>query len=294
MPRANFRLQPASAVAADPPADVRLMNATASVLYTLLAIALAAVALHWAVRLPAFAIRQIEVHGEVTRNSVATIRASALPRLSGNFFTLDLRQAQRAFESVPWVRHAVLRRVWPNRLSVRLEEHRPAALWGERAETSRLVDRQGEVFEANLGDLEDDDLPALQGPDGSAPQALALIGRLKPLFARLDDGIDSLALSGRGSWRAELASGAVIEIGRGSEDEVVARCERFVATVTQMTSRYGRRVEYADLRHHDGYALRMRGITTLAPPVASAPAPAAVAKKKPALAKPPAAGARGA
>lgn len=278
MPRANVRLSSASSVA-ELPVDVRLMNGTATLLYALLALALAALALHWAVRQPAFAIRRIEVHGEVARNTEATLRAHAMPKLAGNFFTLDLHQAERAFESVPWVRHAVLRRVWPDRLSVRLEEYRPVALWGEREDTNRLVDERGEVFEANVGDVEDDDLPALHGPDGSAPQALSLIKRLKPVFARLKDGVDTLAQSGRGSWRADLTSGARVELGRGSEDEVVARAERYADTVGQMTSRYDqRRVEYADLRHNDGYALRLRGITTV--PAATS-APAAPPRKKP-------------
>jgi cell division protein FtsQ len=37
-----------------------------------------------------------------------------------------------------------------------------------------------------------------------------------------------------------------------------------------MTSRYQRAFEYADLRHEQGYALRLQGITT-----GTAPAPAA-------------------
>ena len=287
MPRPNVYADPAS-LAAALPADVRLMNGTASLLYALLALAVAAIALHWAVRLPAFALRGVSVQGEVTRNSVSTIRSNALPRLEGTFFTLDLKQAQQAFESVPWVRHAVLRRVWPSRLTVKLEEHRPAALWGEGEDTRKLVNHLGEVFEANLGDVEDDDLPTLQGPDGSAPQALALYARLKTVFARLDQTIDVLALSGRGSWHAELADGATIELGRGSEDEVVARAERFAATLTQVTSRYQRPIEYADLRHRDGYALRLRGITTTLTPPPAPPAPRAATPRAPAPAHTPA------
>ena len=103
MPRANLSVSPSSFASADLPADVRLMNGTATVLYVLLGLALAAAALHRAVRLPAFAIQRIEVSGEVTRNTPATIRAHAMPKLKGNFFTLDLQQAQQAFESVPWV-----------------------------------------------------------------------------------------------------------------------------------------------------------------------------------------------
>jgi cell division protein FtsQ len=32
-----------------------------------------------------------------------------------------------------------------------------------------------------------------------------------------------------------------------------------------VTSRFQRPLEYADLRHHDGYAVRLKGITTVIP-----------------------------
>ena len=75
-----------------------------------------------------------------------------------------------------------------------------------------------------------------------------------------------MELTGRGSWVARLDSGAVVELGRGTDDEVLARTTRFLKTLTQVTARYGRRpdaVETADLRHPDGYALRLRGVSTV-------------------------------
>ena len=54
-------------------------------------------------------------------------------------------------------------------------------------------------------------------------------------------------------------------MGRGSDDEVLGRTTRFVATVRQVTSRYQRPLEYADLRHQDGYAVRLKGISTTLP-----------------------------
>ena len=161
------------------------------------------------------------------------------------------------------MRQAVVWRVWPNRLRVRLEEQHPVALWeGEQPADDKLVNNFGEVFEANLGDVEDDALPTLRGSAGSSAHMLALLGRLAPVLAKLDLRIETLALSGRGSWRAELDRGAAIELGRGSDAEVIARTERFVATLTQVTQRYQRPLEFADLRHNDGYALRLKGITT--------------------------------
>ena len=62
---------------------------------------------------------------------------------------------------------------------------RPAALWAGDANLERLVNNQGEVFEANLGDVEDESLPTLKGPEGSAAQMLALLRRLAPVLAPL-------------------------------------------------------------------------------------------------------------
>jgi cell division protein FtsQ len=242
--------------------DVRLMNATAQLLVVVGGVLLLVVALLWLARQPVFALRAIRIEGDVTRNSVSTIRANAMPQLAGNFFTLDLAKAQAAFQSVPWVRQAIVMRRWPNRLVVRLEEHRATALWSNENGDDKLVNSFGEVFEANLGDVEDDSLPTLQGPEGSSAQMLAMWTRLGPVFATLDAHVDALALSGRGSWRADLDTGAEVELGRGSEDEVIERSQRFVSTVTQVTQRYQRPLQYADLRHNEGYAVRLKGIST--------------------------------
>ncbi len=243
--------------------DVRLVNAAASVLAALGVLLVAAAAVLWVARQPFFAIRSISVDGDVGRNSVSTIRANAAPRLAGNFLTLDLAAVRRAFESVPWVRRAVVQRVWPNRLRVRLEEHQPVALWGGGEPGSeKLVNSFGEVFEANVGDVEDDTLPTLEGPEGSSAHVLAVLGKLGPAFAPLEARVDALRLSSRGSWQATLDNGAVVEIGRGSDDEVMARTARFVSTVRQVMQRYQRPLEYADLRHTDGYAVRLKGVST--------------------------------
>jgi cell division protein FtsQ len=242
------------------------MHHTSNLLFVLAGVLLAAMAVLWWVRQPVFALRSIRIDGDMTRNSVATIRVNAVPKLRGNFFSTDLQADQRAFESVPWVRHAVVQRVWPDRLAVRLEEHRPAAAWIGSDRNDRLVNTLGEVFEANVGDVEDDNLPELEGPEGSSLAMLDMLVRLQTLFVPREWHIDALRLSSRLSWRVELDNGAVIELGRGSHDEVIARTQRFIATVSQVPQPYRRPIEYADLRHRDGYALRLQGVTTTPPP----------------------------
>jgi cell division protein FtsQ len=248
------------------PMDVKLMNVTASILFAVFALLLAAALAGWASRRPVFSIHGITVSGEVAHNNAITLRANVAPRLSGSFFTLDLAAARLAFEAVPWVRQAVVRREFPDRLKVLLQEHKAVAYWGTEGD-SRLVNNFGEVFEANTGEVEQDALPRLNGPDGQAPQVLAMYQALRGLFEDMDLSLDQIELSVHGGWRVHLESGAAIELGSGSMTEVLARTQRFLKTLTQVTSRYGRKpdaLETADLRHEEGYAVRLRGVTTLA------------------------------
>lgn len=246
------------------PMDVRLMNITATVLFAACGLVLAAALGWWLLRHPVFAIGGIVVQGDVAHNSAATLRANVAPRLTGNFFTVDLQQARAAFEAVPWVRQAVVKRQFPNKLRVQLQEHQPEAFWGGDSE-SRLVNSFGEVFEANPGDVEQDGMPRLAGPEGTAAQVLAVYRGLKPMLERLDLAIEQVVLTGRGGWTVGLDGGATVELGRGTTEEVLARSQRFAQTLTQVTSKYGRRPEAlvtADLRHTDGYAVKLRGVAT--------------------------------
>ena len=246
------------------PFDIKLMNMAASALFAIGLVLFAAAGAWWAVRHPLFSIAGITVQGEVTHNSAPTLRANVAPQLAGNFFTLDLAAARKAFESVPWVRRAVVRREFPNRLRVLLQEHHAVAFWGDESE-SRLLNEHGEVFEANVGDVEQDDLPRLAGPDAEGAQVLATYRALVPLVGAVDLGVRQLVLTPRGNWQVELDNGAVVELGRGTAAEVAARTQRFVHTVTQVASRYGRTpaaLVSADLRYGEGYALKLRGVAT--------------------------------
>ncbi len=254
------------------PLDVKLMNLTASVLFVGCALAVLAAGAWWVLRYPGFAIARIVVQGELVHNNAVTLRANVGPHLVGNFFTVDLRAAREAFEQVPWVRSAQVRRVYPASLRVELQEHDAVAFWGPES-GSAMVNSQGEVFEANVGDVEQEGLPRLLGPQGSSAEALKMVGLLQPVFEPLGLEVEELELTGRGGWRARLDSDAVVELGGGTPEEVVQRTQRFARTLTQVAAQYGRRVdalESADLRHAGGYALRLRGVTTVIPDAAGA------------------------
>jgi cell division protein FtsQ len=260
----HMRPRPKENTSVTVPLDVKLMHMAASFMFVGLVVG-ALVGGVWAlVQLPAFALRGITVLGDVEHNNEVTLRANVVTKFTGNFFTADLGRVRSAFESVPWVRLASVQREFPNRLRVTLQEHKPVAYWGDDGE-QRLVNSYGEVFETNVGDLDDDKLPRLSGPDSQSQQVLEMYLALQPTFKALSLPVHSLALTDRGSWRAKVAHGAVIELGRGGVDEVMVRVQRVSQTLAQVTNKLGRKVtsiESADLRHDNGYALRVRGVST--------------------------------
>lgn len=246
------------------PLDIRFMNGL-SMAFGLLFVGMALVLVtSWLFRQPLFNLSAITVRGDVVHNNAVTLRANVAPRLTGNFFTVNLDQTRAVFESVPWVRKAVVQRQFPDRLKVVLQEHQAVAYWGPEGDT-RLVNSFGEVFEANQAEVESTDLPQLNGPSGQTPLVLQAYHQLSSQFEKLDMQLERLELTGQGSWRARLENGAALELGHGTVDDLEGRTQRFLATLTQVSSRYGRDLESADLRYSNGYALKLKGVTTLNP-----------------------------
>lgn len=255
------------------PLDVRLMGWAANGLFAVvLVMGLGAVA-WWVARHPVWTLAGITVVGDVEHQSAVALRTHLGSRLEGSFLTVDLQEVQRLFQAAPWVRQARVQREFPNRLRVTLEEHEAVAWWGE-AGSGRLVNRYGEVFEAHPEDVQTDRWSELAGPVDRAAQVYGLYQALAPVFERMGSDLERLELNARGSWKAVLDGGARIELGRGESQAIVARAEQFAGTVPTLALRYGQRdIETADLRYPNGYAVRMRGVTTLteAPPPVPAP-----------------------
>lgn len=249
---------------AELPLDIKLMTVATRALVVLLGVLVAAALALWVLRHPVWTVRAITVQGDVVHQNAVTFRAQLATQmkssLSGSFLTLDLQQVRQLFEAVPWVRRAVVQRDFPNRLKVTIEEHQAVAWWGESG-SGRLVNTLGEVFEASPD--EGDELPELAGPEHESTQVWSLFRRLQTEFGRLEMGVTRLQLNERGSWSAELDSGARIELGRGTPEELLARVQRFTATLSQLSARYPGALQSVDLRYPNGYALRVRGVTTV-------------------------------
>ncbi len=251
--------------------EARTINLIANTLAVLAVAALLLAGVAWVAQRPYFNLAAVELEpmpdSELHYVSPGAVRSAIAGRFKGNFFTVDLDEAREVFESVPWVRHATVRRIWPNTLRVRIEEQQPLALWNE----NQMINTWGEAFTANTGELEDEDaLPQFAGPDGAERLVVQRYAELARWFAPLDLHVKKLELSPRYAWKAVLSNGMTLDLGRDPGADApdpnglpgalpfAARIQRFVQVWPGVAGRLeGRTVTGADLRYPNGFALAL-------------------------------------
>lgn len=245
--------------------DIKILNAVTNALASLCVLALLTAGFWWLAQRPMFAIRTIVVQGmestELRHVNALTVKGAAVPRINGNFFTTNLDAVRTAFEAVPWVRKAAVRREWPNKLVVSIEEHQPLGTWGE---DGRLLSVKGDVFTANLAEAEvDGKLLEFDGPKGSEREVLARYAELYEWFKPIKLEPVSVQLSGRFAWSVKLDNGMKVKLGR---EHSSVNLKNLVARLTQaypqLMARTGNRIESVDLRYPNGLALKVGGMSS--------------------------------
>lgn len=228
----------------------RLLNLAADALYAAAAILLVAIVWHTALRVPQTPMRAVTLTGDLAHVDAQAVRGQLAGRIAGNFFGVNLDEVRRLVAELPWVRSVEVRREWPDRLVVRVEEHRALARWPG----ARLVSERGELFEGSS----DAPLPQLAGPPGSEREVTRRFLAMRELLAPLGVEPVQVALSARYAWQVKLANGLVLELGRDqARSPVEERLARFVAAYPRIAAALDRRLDYVDLRYPNGFAIRV-------------------------------------
>jgi cell division protein FtsQ len=206
-------------------------------------------AAHFIVHLPIFPLREVQVTGEATHLTQEQVREVINRELKGNFFTVDLAKVRAGFEKLPWVRSVNVRRHWPDRLEVAMEEHRPLARWGSTA----LVNSQGEVFEAAINSV----LPVFTGPEDMAAEVVERYAQFDAALEPLGRKVAQIRVSARRAWQLRLDDGMVIELGR---ENLEGRLAAFVAVYGRSIGQASPAPAYVDLRYSNGFAVKTPGL----------------------------------
>jgi cell division protein FtsQ len=206
---------------------------------------------------------QIEpVAGQTLKHiNKALVKRQVFETAQGNFFSVRLEDVKRGFESMPWVRHATVRRVWPNGLIVSIEEQRPFGTWGG-AESHELINNHGEVFAGRVSEVSDDvRLIDFHGPEDAGREVMSLYEKANNCFKPWGAEVTSLALTERYAWHIKLSNGMKVEFGRDEESSDKTLTEERVARLfkywPQVQEKWSNRIDAVDLRYANGFAVHL-------------------------------------
>lgn len=201
--------------------------------------------IYYAVHLPGlFPLQSVRLSAAPQRVDAAEVLQVMRNEVQGNFFTVDIERLRQSLEKLPWVRNVSIRREFPRRLEVQLEEYQALARWNNSA----LVDRQGEVFVAKSEQV----MPDFVGQDGTAVEVTQRYEQFSQQLAALDLQVARLVLSPRHAWQLLLSNGMLLELGR---EDMQQRLARFVEAYPYSLAPIQSRVKYVDLRYSNGFAV---------------------------------------
>jgi len=230
--------------------NVPLLRSITSALVAFSTLAVLYGAIYYAVHLPgSFPLHSVQMNAAPQRVAAEDVLQVVRGEVNGNFFTVDIERLRQSLEKLPWVRNVTIRREFPDRLLVALEEHRALARWNGAA----LVNTHGEVFVASS----EEPLPEFIGRDGDSFEVAQRYGEFRQQLAALNLQVAQLALSPRHAWRVILNNGMTLELGR---EEMQQRMARFVAAYPYSLAERAESVRYVDLRYRNGFALGSTGI----------------------------------
>lgn len=229
--------------------NANALNRLASLTYVLATLLIVYAVLWRTAQSEVFALREVRVVGSVVHVTRDQVDAVVSRELRGNFFTANLLATRNAFQKLPWVRQVNVRRRWPDRLEIEIQEHREFARWGDEA----LVNDLGEVFEGASNLI----LPAMVGPEGSSGEVFTHFAAFERALSPLGRKIAEIQLSERRAWRLRLDNGTVVELGRESTKE---RLARFVSVFERSVATLANAAGYVDLRYANGFAVRVNGL----------------------------------
>lgn len=200
-------------------------------------------------------ISQVSVQGELSYISQQAVQQRIAPYLTASFFTVDLAAMRSELEQMPWIARAEVRRIWPNQLTIQLEEQLPIARWGNEA----LLNNQGQAFTPReLANYEN--LPQLFGPQRAQQKVMQQYQLFSQMLRPLGFSVARLELRERGSWFLTTgvnSAGQSIELLLG-RDHLLEKMRRFVSAYEKTLKPDIANIARIDLRYANGLAVGWR------------------------------------
>jgi cell division protein FtsQ len=194
------------------------------------------------------AIDEVKITGQSETSELDVLDRLAIgPHPS--LVTFDVDGARERVEALPWVKHATIRKLYPDTLQVVVSERTPFAIWQHEGKAS-LIDRDGRAITDDIGDRYMT-LPRVAGADANmhAVEFADLVQAFPELAKRIRAGV---LVAGR-RWNLVLENG--VEVLLPEKDPASAIVA--VVAIDAQSQILSRDVAAVDLRLNDRLVVRL-------------------------------------
>jgi len=192
-----------------------------------------------------FPINEIQIKNQYEKVDSLQVDLIIQQYLRGNFFGLDLNLTRNVFKKLPWVREVSVRRIWPDKIEISIEEHQVIARWGNVG----LVNDKGEFFNAAY----QDDLPYFWGPKNFVSEITQKYFEINKILSKELMQIGTISMSDRLSWEIQTDNNIKIALGR---KDILKKITNFVEHYQTVLTEINNRIEYVDMRYKNGFAIK--------------------------------------
>jgi len=202
----------------------------------------------------------LEGRGETARTDI--IRMLGIKR--GTLMVdVDVDEARARLEALPWVQSAEVRRVWPDRIYVRVVERKPVAIWQNDGELA-VIDRTGHAISGeDVTRFTNLPLVVGKGAETAAAGLLDLLSR-QP---QLRNHVKAAVRVGERRWNLRLDNGVEVRLPEEGAEAALAELVRLAREQDILS----RDIKAIDLRFPDRLIVKLPQAQPLTPP---APKPA--------------------
>jgi len=212
----------------------------------------------WVLNPNTLPIKTISINGTV-RTSHESVKTVIFHHVKNNFFTVNLQAIRQAVKTLTWVKDVQVQRVWPNILSLTIQEHIVVARW-KNDKDEKAVDETGRLLDVPVKTLSSE-LPIFISTKKGVQKVLTRYNILSPQIESLGLHIRQVVYNAQQTWTLVLDNGMKLLLGR---DENSQGLQHFTTLYKQLGNSPSlqailkkKTIAYFDLRYTYGMVIRL-------------------------------------
>ena len=210
----------------------------------------------WVLNPNTLPIKKISINGTI-RTANENVETIISYHVGNNFFTVNLQEIRQAVKTLTWVKDVQVQRVWPDTLSLTIQEHIIFARWNNE----KAIDETGRLLNVPVKTLSSA-LPIFMSTKNTIQKVLARYNVLNPQIESLGLHIQQVVYNTQQTWTIVLDNGMKLLLGRDNNNQGL---QHFITMYKQLQTSPSLRtilkkknIAHIDLRYTHGMVVQLK------------------------------------